>query len=63
MEMVSCNPDDSGGGDGFLLSFDDPDDVLDDVGGAHDDVALVMVEPLGPVDTHVDDCLIMGLEP
>ena len=26
--------------DGSLLSFDDPDDVLDDVGGAHDDVAL-----------------------
>ena len=33
---VRCSPDD----DGFLLSFDDPNDVLDDVGGAHDDVAL-----------------------
>ena len=32
--------DDDGSDDGFLLSFDDPDDVLDDVGGAHDDVAL-----------------------
>ena len=27
-------------GDGSLLSFEDPDDVLDDVDGAHDDVAL-----------------------
>ena len=32
--------DGDGGDDGFLLSFDDPDDVLDDVGGTHDDVAL-----------------------
>ena len=32
--------DGDGGDDGSLLSFDDPDDVLDDVGGAHDDVAL-----------------------
>jgi hypothetical protein len=29
MEMVSCNPHDDGGDDGFLLSFDDPDDVVE----------------------------------
>ena len=52
MEMVSCSPNDDGGDDGSLLSFEDPNDMLDDDGdciwrwsvaaldGAHDDVAL-----------------------
>ena len=45
--------DGDGGDDGSLLSFDDPDDVLDDVGGAHDDVAL------GDGGAHVGDALCL----
>ena len=45
--------DGDGGDDGSLLSFDDLDDVLDDVGGAHDDVAL------GDGGAHVGDALCL----
>ena len=45
--------DGDGGDDGSLLTFDDPDDVLDDVGGAHDDVAL------GDRGAHVGDALCL----
>ena len=56
--------DGDGGDDGSLLSFDDPGDGLDDVGGAHDDVAL---GDGGGGHTCssclLDGCLMMALEP